>query len=129
MNKYYKLKDDKLHALKNINLTIEQGEFLMIMRKLGSGKTTLSNLLGFLDRFDTGNYIFNGKDITTLNENQKSELRSSYMGFIFQQFQLVESLTTGQNVELPLLYRGNNHISKKEKSQLVHWTVKQGKIL
>ena len=119
MNKYYKLKDDKLHALKDINLTIEQGDFLMIMGKSGSGKTTLLNLLGFLDGFDTGNYIFNGKDVTTLNENQRSELRSSYMGFIFQQFHLVESLTIGQNVELPLLYRENNHISKKEKSQMV----------
>lgn len=119
MNKYYKLKNDKLHALKDIHLTIEQGDFLMIMGKSGSGKTTLLNLLGFLDRFDTGNYIFNGKDVTTLNENERSEFRSSHMGFIFQQFHLVESLTIGQNVELPLLYRENSHLSKKVKSQMV----------
>lgn len=114
INKYYKLKDSRLHVLKDINLTIEQGDFLMIMGKSGSGKTTLLNLLGFLDHFDKGNYVFNGKDVTHLNENQRSELRNSYMGFIFQQFHLIDSLTIGQNVELPLLYREGTDISKKE---------------
>ncbi|WP_264849979.1 ABC transporter ATP-binding protein [Clostridium omnivorum] len=119
INKYYKLREDKLHALKDINLTIEQGEFLMIMGKSGSGKTTLLNLLGFLDRFDEGNYIFNGNDVTNFNENQKSDLRNSYMGFIFQQFHLIDSLTIGQNVELPLLYKEKGTISKKEKNRRV----------
>ncbi|SKA85112.1 putative ABC transport system ATP-binding protein [Clostridium sp. USBA 49] len=119
INKYYKLKDNKLHALKDINLTIEQGDFIMIMGKSGSGKTTLLNLLGFLDRFDDGKYIFNGKDITNLNENQRSEMRNTYMGFIFQQFHLIDSLTIEQNVELPLLYKEKNVISKKEKAQRV----------
>ena len=113
INKYYKLKGDKLHALKNVNLSIEQGDFLIIMGKSGSGKTTLLNLLGFLDRFDDGNYIFNGKDSTHLNENEKSELRNDHMGFIFQQFHLIDSLTIGQNVELPLLYKGK--IPNKER--------------
>ncbi|WP_404814475.1 ABC transporter ATP-binding protein [Clostridium algoriphilum] len=115
INKYYKLKDSKLHVLKDINLTIEQGDFLMIMGKSGSGKTTLLNLLGFLDHFDMGSYIFNGKDVTHLSENQRSELRNSYMGFIFQQFHLIDSLSIGQNVELPLLYREGSNIPKKEK--------------
>lgn len=119
INKYYKLKDSKLHVLKDINLTIEQGDFLMIMGKSGSGKTTLLNLLGFLDHFDAGSYVFNDKDVTHLNENQRSELRNSYMGFIFQQFHLIDSLTIGQNVELPLLYKENSDISKKEKAHLV----------
>lgn len=117
IDKYYKLKNNKLHALKNINLQVEQGDFIMIMGKSGSGKTTLLNILGFLDRFDNGNYIFNGIDVTDLNENLRSELRNNYMGFIFQQFQLIDSLTIGQNVELPLLYRGK--ISPKEKSKLI----------
>jgi len=115
INKYYKLKDAKLHVLKDITLTIEQGDFLMIMGKSGSGKTTLLNLIGFLDHFDNGNYVFNGKDVTHLNENLRSELRNSYMGFIFQQFHLIDSLSIGQNVELPLLYRESSDISKKEK--------------
>jgi putative ABC transport system ATP-binding protein len=105
-----------LHALKDINLTIEQGDFLMIMGKSGSGKTTLLNILGFLDRFDSGSLIFNDKDITNLDENQRCELRNSYMGFIFQQFHLVDSLTIGQNVELPLLYNEKNGLSKKERN-------------
>ena len=119
INKYYDLKSSKLHVLKNINLTINQGDFIMIMGKSGSGKTTLLNLLGFLDRFDQGSYIFNGEDITPFNENQRSELRNSYMGFIFQQFHLIDSLTIGQNVELPLLYKENSNVSKIEKCHLV----------
>lgn len=115
INKYYKLKDSRLHVLKDINLTIDQGDFLMIMGKSGSGKTTLLNLLGFLDHFNNGKYVFNGDDVTYLNENQRSELRNSYMGFIFQQFHLIDSLTIGQNVELPLLYREDSDISKKER--------------
>ena len=119
INKYYKLKDSSLHVLKDINLTIEQGDFLMIMGKSGSGKTTLLNLLGFLDHFDAGSYIFNGKDVTHLSENQRSELRNSYMGFIFQQFHLIDSLNIGQNVELPLLYREGINIPKKEKVERI----------
>lgn len=107
VDKYYKMKSDKLHALKNADLKIEEGDFLMIMGKSGSGKTTLLNLLGLLDSFDGGNYIFKDKDVTHLDENQRSELRNNYMGFIFQQFHLIESLTIGQNVELPLLYKGS----------------------
>ena len=119
INKYYNLKDSKLHVLKDINLTIEQGDFIMIMGKSGSGKTTLLNLLGFLDHFDMGNYIFNGRDVTHLNENQRSELRNSYMGFIFQQFHLVDSLPIDQNVELPLLYREGSNVSKKQRAHMV----------
>ena len=117
INKYYKMKENRLHALKSINLDIEQGDFLVIMGKSGSGKTTLLNLLGFLDSFDEGIYMFNGKDVTGLNENQKSELRNNYMGFIFQQFHLIDSLTIGQNVELPLLYKGN--IPNKERNAAI----------
>lgn len=119
INKYYKLKDSNLHVLKDIDLTIEQGDFLMIMGKSGSGKTTLLNLLGFLDHFDDGNYVFNGKDVTHLNENERSELRNSYMGFIFQQFHLIDSLSIGQNIELPLLYREDTDITKKERDHRV----------
>jgi len=106
INKFYRLRSDKLHVLKGINLTIEQGDFVMIMGKSGSGKTTLLNLLGLLDNFDNGNFIFDGKDVTHFNENQRSQLRNKHMGFIFQQFHLIESLTIAQNVELPLVYRG-----------------------
>lgn len=117
INKYYKLNKDKLHVLKSINLKINKGDFLMIMGKSGSGKTTLMNSLGFLDKFDDGMYLFNGQDVTHLDENKKSELRNINMGFIFQQFHLIESLTIRKNVELPLLYKGG--VSHKDRNELV----------
>ncbi|MPQ42430.1 ABC transporter ATP-binding protein [Clostridium tarantellae] len=117
LNKYYKLGKDKLHALKNVNIIINQGDFVIIMGKSGSGKTTLLNLLGLLDSFNDGKYIFNGEDVSNLNENQKSDLRNEHMGFIFQQFHLINSLSIGKNVELPLLYKGGT--SKKERNDAI----------
>ena len=117
INKYYGTDKEKLHVLKSLNMEIEQGEFLMIMGKSGSGKTTLMNSLGFLDRFDDGVYLFNNEEVTHIDENKKSELRNKYMGFIFQQFHLIDSLTIGKNVELPLIYKGN--VSKKVREELV----------
>ena len=117
INKYYGTDKEKLHVLKSLNMEIEQGEFLMIMGKSGSGKTTLMNSLGFLDRFDDGVYLFNNEEVTHIDENKKSELKNKYMGFIFQQFHLIDSLTIGKNVELPLLYKGN--VSKKVREELV----------
>lgn len=117
INKYYGTGKEKLHVLKSLNMEIAQGEFLMIMGKSGSGKTTLMNSLGFLDRFDDGVYLFNNEEVTHIDENKKSEIRNKYMGFIFQQFHLIDSLTIGKNVELPLLYKGN--INKKIREELV----------
>ncbi|MEG2353190.1 MAG: ABC transporter ATP-binding protein [Clostridium sp.] len=117
IEKVYKLKNDKVQALKSLNLTIEQGDFLMIMGKSGSGKTTLLNILGLLDSFDGGKYNFMGEDLINLDENKKSEIRNKYMGFIFQQFHLIESLNVASNVELPLLY--GEHISSQERKKRV----------
>lgn len=117
INKYYVVNKEKMQILKSINIDIEQGEFVMIMGKSGSGKTTLMNSLGFLDRFSDGKYLFNGEDVTNIREEKKSELRNKYMGFIFQQFHLIDSLTIGKNVELPLLYKGDLH--KRERDKLV----------
>ena len=117
INKYYVVNKEKMQILRSINIEIEQGEFVMIMGKSGSGKTTLMNSLGFLDRFSDGKYLFNGEDVTDIKEEKKSELRNRYMGFIFQQFHLIDSLTIGKNVELPLLYKGD--VEKKERDKLV----------
>ncbi|WP_332524683.1 ABC transporter ATP-binding protein [Terrisporobacter sp.] len=117
MEKYYKIGKDRLHVLKSINLDIKKGEFIMIMGKSGSGKTTLLNILGFLDRFEEGKYIFNDEDVTNLNENQRSEFRNRNIGFVFQQFNLVESLNIYQNVELPLVYDGK--LNKKERDAII----------
>lgn len=106
VQKYYKVGKDKLHVLKNLNLEIESGEFLMIMGKSGSGKTTLLNILGFLDNLDEGRYYFDGNDVSGLKENMRSQYRANYVGYVFQQFNLIETLTVFQNIEIPLIYAG-----------------------
>ncbi|MEG2057073.1 MAG: ABC transporter ATP-binding protein [Romboutsia sp.] len=121
VQKYYYIGNDKLHVLKSINLNIKKGDFVIIMGKSGSGKTTLLNILGFLDRLDEGEYIFNNENVTNLNEVQRSHFRNKNIGFIFQQFHLINTLTIGQNVELPLLYDNNyskNNIKSRVKESL-----------
>lgn len=100
-------------VLKEIDLTIYEGDFLMIVGKSGSGKTTLMNIIGFLDRLSNGSYSFLSEDVSQLNENKKSEIRNLHFGFIFQQFFLIDSLNVAQNVELPLVYGGKTN--KKER--------------
>jgi len=115
INKYYPVGNSSLHVLKNLNLTIDQGEFIMIMGKSGSGKTTLMNIIGFLDKLSDGQYLFDGQDASKLTENQKSNLRNEYIGFIFQQFLLIQSLNVVQNVELPMIYGGKIKEKKRRK--------------
>lgn len=115
INKYFAVGKNQLHILKSLNLTIYPGEFVMIMGKSGSGKTTLMNIIGFLDKLSDGKYHFDGRDVSSLTENQKSDLRNEYLGFIFQQFFLIDSLNVMQNVALPMVYEG--HISAKEQNE------------
>lgn len=96
-------------VLNEVNLTIYEGDFLMILGKSGSGKTTLMNMIGFLDRLTSGKYFFLGEDVSRLNENKKSDIRNKNFGFIFQQFFLIDSLNVSQNVELPLVYSGRTN--------------------
>lgn len=117
IQKYYKIGKEKFHVLKSLNLSIDHGEFIMVMGKSGSGKTTLLNSLGFLDKFDGGTYSFNGEDVTNLSENKKSEFRNKNIGFVFQQFNLIETLDVYQNVELPLIYDGK--LKKVEREKIV----------
>lgn len=117
IQKYYSVGKEKLHVLKSINLSIKQGEFVMIMGKSGSGKTTLLNILGFLDKVYEGSYLFQGEDVTNLNENKRSIFRNINIGFIFQQFNLVETLNIYQNVELPMIY--NNRYTKEERKERI----------
>ncbi len=118
LNKYYRMGKTNFHALKNINLEIKQGEFIMIMGKSGSGKTTLLNILGFLDKFNSGKYIFDGKDVSNISENMRSEYRNRYVGFIFQQFNLIHSLNIFQNIELPMIYN-REKVSAEEKRKRI----------
>lgn len=114
VNKYYKVGKEKLHVLKDLNLEIESGEFIMIMGKSGSGKTTMLNILGFLDKLDEGKYYFDGTDVSNLSENKRSEYRAKYVGYVFQQFNLIDTLTVSQNIEIPLIYSGVRDKNKRK---------------
>lgn len=114
IQKYYKVGKEKLHILKSLSLEIEEGEFIMIMGKSGSGKTTLLNVLGFLDKIDEGQYIFNDTDVSTLSENKRSEYRARYAGFVFQQFNLIDTINVYQNIEVPLIYAGVKDKNKRK---------------
>ena len=95
--------DQMVHALDDINLTIDAGEYVSIMGPSGSGKSTLLNLVGLLDSATQGHYLLNGEDVTTLNDVAQAEVRNRQIGFVFQAFHLVPRLTAAQNIELPLV--------------------------
>jgi len=95
-----------LQALKGVNLSIEAGDFVAIMGPSGSGKSTAMNMLGCLDTPTTGSYLFNGAHVEQLSRDQRALLRRRYLGFVFQGFNLLARTSAQENVELPLLYRG-----------------------
>ena len=101
-----------VHVLKDISLEVEEGDYIAIMGPSGSGKTTLMNLIGCLDVPTSGTYLLEGKDISEQSDNQMAEIRNQYIGFVFQQFNLLPKLTAQDNVALPLLYAG---VKKKER--------------
>ncbi|MBE6052307.1 MAG: ABC transporter ATP-binding protein [Clostridium sartagoforme] len=107
INKYYTSGEERLHALKNVNLEIEKGEFLAIMGPSGSGKSTMIKILGLLDKEFEGEYLLDGKEIKTLNDDLLSKLRNKSIGFVFQDFNLIDRLTIKENIELPMLYMGS----------------------
>ncbi len=97
-----------LQALKGVDLTIEAGDFVAIMGPSGSGKSTAMNTLGCLDTPTTGEYLFNGVHVETLSRDQRARLRRRFLGFVFQGFNLLARTSAQENVELPLLYRGES---------------------
>lgn len=104
--KIYPMGDSVVNALKGIHLNVEQGEFLSIMGPSGSGKSTCMNMIGCLDRPTKGNVIINGKDTALMNEKELAVLRNETIGFVFQQYHLLSSMTVLENVMLPLRYQG-----------------------
>ncbi|MHC6179233.1 ABC transporter ATP-binding protein [Clostridium sp. JNZ X4-2] len=104
--KSYTMGGTTIKALDNINLDIDEGEFVSIVGPSGSGKSTLMNILGCLDVCDSGKYIFDDTDISKLKESGLTEIRNKEIGFIFQSFNLLSKLNAVENVEVPLLYRG-----------------------
>ncbi|EGS32610.1 ABC transporter ATP-binding protein [Finegoldia magna] len=116
INKFYNSGENKLHVLKNVSLDINSGDFVAIMGESGSGKSTLINILGFLDKNFTGIYRFENVEISKFSDNKLSDLRNKSVGFIFQQFQLIQTYTIAENVELPLLYQGKSYKYAREKA-------------
>ncbi len=107
-----------VRALDGVNLTIREGEYVAIMGQSGSGKSTLLNILGFLDKPDSGKYLFYGRDITGLSDDQLSTLRNRVAGFVFQQFNLLPRLSAVQNAALPLVYSGRRDTDGDSRARL-----------
>lgn len=108
--------DNEVMALRDVNLCIERGEYISIMGPSGSGKSTFMNILGCLDTPSTGEYKFNGVDVSNLNDDDLSDMRNREIGFVFQNFNLLPKLNAVQNVELPLAYAGVDASERRERA-------------
>jgi putative ABC transport system ATP-binding protein len=115
LHKSYPIGDSKLHVLKGIDLTVEDGEMVAIMGSSGSGKSTLLNIIGMLDEADSGDYILDGLPIKNLTEKKAAVYRNKFLGFIFQSFNLINYKNALENVALPLYYQG---MKRKERQEL-----------
>ncbi|MDL2310772.1 ABC transporter ATP-binding protein [Peptostreptococcaceae bacterium OttesenSCG-928-C18] len=114
INKTYDAGEEKLHVLKDVSFTVEAGEFVGIMGESGSGKSTLMNIIGFMDNKYKGKYIFEGKIVGDENDDSLSHIRNESVGFVFQNFNLIDNYTVRENIELPLLYAGKSPKKTKE---------------
>jgi putative ABC transport system ATP-binding protein len=114
LGKTYEVGSEKIFALKNINFVVAGGEFIAIMGQSGSGKSTLMNLLGCLDTPSEGQYFINGKEVSSLSEDELARIRNKEIGFIFQVFHLLPRSTALHNVELPLIYSGVKKAARLE---------------
>ncbi len=116
IDRHFQVGDQLVRALDDVNLRIEQGEYLSIMGPSGSGKSTLLNLIGLLDKPTAGTYRLNDRDVTSLSDAEQARVRSQEIGFVFQMFHLVPRLTAEENVALPLLLAG---VGREERNQRV----------
>ena len=106
--------ESEVRALDGVSLTIERGEFTAVVGQSGSGKSTMMNVLGCLDIPTSGDYILNGTDVRELTDQELSRIRNREIGFIFQQYNLIQNLSVLENVELPLIYQGIDPIDRRE---------------
>jgi len=112
----FKLGTETVKVLKGVNLQIEKGDYVALMGPSGSGKSTLMNILGCLDTPSSGEYILNGKDVSSLNDDQLAEIRNKNIGFVFQTFNLLPRTTALDNVALPMVYAGYSKAERNERA-------------
>jgi putative ABC transport system ATP-binding protein len=117
VHKVYPMGESNVHALAEINISFQQGSFWAIMGASGSGKSTMLNILGCLDRPSAGRYLIEGRDVGSLNDDELSRLRLRRIGFIFQNFNLIPQLTVLENVELPMHYLGLDSQASAERAK------------
>ncbi|MDU6617605.1 ABC transporter ATP-binding protein [Staphylococcus epidermidis] len=115
INRHFKNGNESNHILKDINIHINEGEFIAIMGPSGSGKSTLINILGFIDRGYEGEYLFNNHNYKKSSDNNLAEIRNKTVGFVFQNFKLIQNNTILENVSVPLIYSGMKSQERKDK--------------
>ncbi|RKY24247.1 MAG: ABC transporter ATP-binding protein [Planctomycetota bacterium] len=117
LHKEYATGAVSVHALRAVNLNIEEGEYVAIMGPSGSGKSTLLNILGCLDKPTAGHYLLGGRDVSMLDDNALSEIRSRRLGFVFQSYNLIAQLSVLENIEVPLFYQGQSERAGRRRAQ------------
>jgi putative ABC transport system ATP-binding protein len=118
IEKIYQSGAIRVNALRNVNLTVEKGEFVAIMGTSGSGKSTMMNILGCLDRPTAGQYLLEGADVSQLDKDQRADVRNRKLGFVFQGFNLLRRTSALENVELPLIYSGVPAAERTRRSRI-----------
>ncbi len=120
LRKTYDMGEAQVHALRGIDLTVTEGEFLAVMGASGSGKSTLLNILGCLDEPTAGTYLFDGRQVGRMSEQELARCRNTRLGFVFQSFNLLGSSTSLENVELPMIYSG---LGRRERIRQARWAL------
>ena len=114
--KVYDMGEEKVHALRGVNARFEKGSFWAIMGHSGSGKSTMLQILGCLDRPTSGRYVLNGREVSNLGDDELSDVRLKYLGFVFQSFNLIPQLTVEENIALPLYYQGVDDATSRRRA-------------
>lgn len=116
IHKTYTMGDVEVHALRGVSLTIREGEFVAIMGASGSGKSTMMNIIGCLDRPTRGSYILDGEDVSQMSKDERADIRCKKIGFVFQGFNLLSRTSALENVELPMLYLGVDAVQRRQRA-------------